>query len=165
MPFPRGHPRSRKRPRDYRQNPPTAEDIYTHLLFTVTLEHVVNEMKHCYTQSWQDAPKYKEGGMIWLNLQNNTTRCPIKKLDHKWLGPFKVAKAISPAAVKLNHTGSLKGCPIIISLDTPSQTLLPHRAALSLGCILTPSCKASPIKRCGAARSPLHFIFQVVLKP
>ncbi len=130
-----------------------------------TLEHVVNEMKHCYTQSWQDAPKYKEGDMGWLNLQNNTTRCPIKKLDHKWSGPFKVAKAISPAAVKLNLTGSLKGSPIIISLDTPSQTLLPHRAALSLGCILTPSCKASPIKRCGAARSPLHFIFQVVLKP
>ena len=25
-----------------------------------TLEHVVNEVKHCYTQSWQDAPKYKE---------------------------------------------------------------------------------------------------------
>ncbi len=48
-----------------------------------TLEHVVNEMKHCYTQSWQDAPKYKEGDMGWLNLQNNTTRCPIKKLDHK----------------------------------------------------------------------------------
>ena len=29
-----------------------------------TLEHVVNEMKHCHTQSWQDAPKYKEGDMV-----------------------------------------------------------------------------------------------------
>ena len=54
-----------------------------------TLEHVVNEMKHCYTQSWQDAPKYKEGDMVWLNLQNNTTRCPIKEARPQVVRPLQ----------------------------------------------------------------------------
>jgi hypothetical protein len=28
-----------------------------------------------------------------------------KKLDHKWIGPFKIIKVISPAAVKLTMAG------------------------------------------------------------
>ena len=69
-----------------------------------TLEHAADKMKCFYDQNQQEAPQYKEGDMVWLNLQNYSTGCPIKKLDHKWSGPFKITKVVSPAAVKLTLT-------------------------------------------------------------
>ena len=68
------------------------------------LEHAVDEMAHYYDRNRGTAPKYQEGDRVWLSTRNYTTNHPTKKLDHKWIGPFKIVKAISPAAVKLQLT-------------------------------------------------------------
>ena len=39
------------------------------------------------------APAYRVGDMVFLDTQNLTTERPSKKLDHKWIGPFKVVRA------------------------------------------------------------------------
>ena len=36
-----------------------------------------------YDAHHQTAPAYKIGDEVWLNTQNITTTCPMKKLDHK----------------------------------------------------------------------------------
>src|SRR5258708_9002218 len=65
------------------------------------LEWAVDDMKWYYDWNHQAAPEYKVGDKAWLNLQNYSSNHPMKKLDHKWAGPFVVTKVISPAAIKL----------------------------------------------------------------
>ena len=38
---------------------------------------------------------------LWLNAQNILTTRPMKKLDHKWLGPCPINKVISCNAYSL----------------------------------------------------------------
>jgi len=46
--------------------------------------------------------KLKEGSMVWLNSKNIKTKRPMKKLDAKRLGPFRILKIISTHAYKLD---------------------------------------------------------------
>ena len=66
-----------------------------------TLEWAADDMKRYYDQNHQAVPEYKVGDRVWLSLQNYLSDCPMKKLDHKWAGPFLITKVVSPAAVKL----------------------------------------------------------------
>src|SRR5258708_1526918 len=59
------------------------------------LEQAVDDMKQYYNWSCQSAPEYKVGDKVWLSLQNYSSDCPMKKLDHKWAGPFAVTKVIT----------------------------------------------------------------------
>src|SRR5260221_9411228 len=58
-------------------------------------------MKWYYDQNCQVAPEYKVGDKAWLSLQNYSSDCPMKKLDHKWASPFTITKVISPTTIKL----------------------------------------------------------------
>src|SRR5258708_37973399 len=66
------------------------------------LEWAADDMKWYYDWNHQTAPEYKVGDKAWLSLQNYSSDCPMKKLDHKWAGPFTVTKVISPATIKLH---------------------------------------------------------------
>src|SRR5258708_5864810 len=66
-----------------------------------TLEWAADDMKRYYDWKCQAVPEYKAGDRVWLSLQNYSSDHPMKKLDHKWAGPFLITKVISPAAVKL----------------------------------------------------------------
>src|SRR5258708_34463552 len=66
------------------------------------LEQVADDMKWYYDQNCQVAPEYKVVDKAWLSLQNYSSNCPMKKLDHKWAGPFTITKVISPATIKLH---------------------------------------------------------------
>ena len=66
------------------------------------LEWAVDDMKRYYDWNCQVAPEYKVGDKAWLSLQNYSSNHPMKKLDHKWAGPFTITKVISPAAIKLH---------------------------------------------------------------
>src|SRR5258705_408824 len=66
-----------------------------------TLEQAADDMKQYYDWNHQAVPEYKVGDRVWLSLQNYLSDCPMKKLDHKWAGPFLITKVVSPAAVKL----------------------------------------------------------------
>ena len=65
------------------------------------LEQAVDDMKQYYVWNCQTALEYKVRDKAWLNLQNYSSDCPMKKLDHKWAGPFTITKVISPTAIKL----------------------------------------------------------------
>src|SRR5260221_14206078 len=65
------------------------------------LEQAADNMKQYYDQNCQTAPEYKVGDKAWLSLQNYSSNCPMKKLDHKWAGSFTITKVVSPAAIKL----------------------------------------------------------------
>src|SRR5882724_7505535 len=58
-------------------------------------------MDRFYNVHWREAPLYKVGDRVWLNGQNITMTQLMKKLDHKWLGPYSVEKVISGSAYKL----------------------------------------------------------------
>ncbi len=65
------------------------------------LKHAADNKKWYYDRNHQSAPEYKVRGKVWLSLQNYSTDCPMKKLDHKWAGPFSIIKVIPPAAIEL----------------------------------------------------------------
>src|SRR5258708_5589053 len=75
-------------------------------------------MKQYYDQSCQSVPEYKVGDKVWLSLQNYSSDCPMKKLDHKWAGPFTITKVISPAAIKLCLSAWEKNIHPIVSVSS-----------------------------------------------
>src|SRR5260370_30452355 len=80
------------------------------------LSKALDEMTKYYNRHQGQAPPYKEGDSIWLNSQNYATNRPTKKLDHKWLGPFKIIKVVSHAAVKLQLSHRELGIHPVISI-------------------------------------------------
>src|SRR5258707_15814456 len=75
-------------------------------------------MKQYYDQSHQSVPEYKVGDKVWLSLQNYSSDCPMKKLDHKWAGPFTITKVVSPAAIKLHLSAQEKNIHPVISISS-----------------------------------------------
>ena len=65
------------------------------------LEKAADGMAHFYDVHHQAAPAYKVGNKVWLNAQNISTTRPMKKLDHKWLGPYPINKVISRNAYSM----------------------------------------------------------------
>ena len=47
------------------------------------------------------APPYQVRGQVWLNSWNIQTQRPFRKLDNKWIGPFKVLELIGKHAYHL----------------------------------------------------------------
>ena len=85
------------------------------------LTHAADEMAKYYDRHRQPAPEFKVGEKVWLNAQNYTTDCPMKKLDHQWIGPFRIIKVVSPAAVKLKLTARQKGVHPVVSVSNIRQ--------------------------------------------
>jgi len=50
------------------------------------LAQAADNMAQFYNAHCKEAPLYKVRDKVWLNGQNITTTCLMKKLDHKWLG-------------------------------------------------------------------------------
>ena len=70
------------------------------------LEKAADDMARFYDVHRQAAPVYKVGDKVWLNAQNISTTQPMKKLDHKWLGPYPINKVISRNAYSLELPSS-----------------------------------------------------------
>ena len=50
-------------------------------------------------------PVYKVENMIWLSTRNIKTKRPLKKLDYKMIGPYKVKELVgSSYRLDLPHT-------------------------------------------------------------
>src|SRR5258708_26565082 len=75
-------------------------------------------MKWYYDQNRQVAPEYKVRDKAWLSLQNYSSDCPMKKLDHKWASPFTITKVISPAAIKLRLSAQEKNIHPVVSISS-----------------------------------------------
>ncbi len=70
------------------------------------LKMVKEDMKRFYDRKQTEAMKYKEDGKVWLEGTNLSMDRPMKKLDNKCFGPFKVIKKVSTSSYKLQipHT-------------------------------------------------------------
>jgi len=64
----------------------------------LALARAADDMAHFYDTRQREAPLYVVRNTVWLNRQNITMTCLMKKLDHKWLGPYPVDKVISQSA-------------------------------------------------------------------
>src|SRR5882724_4270687 len=62
------------------------------------LTRETDDMAQFYDTHWKEEPLCVVGDKVWLNGQNITMTCLMKKLDHKWLGPYPVNKVISQSA-------------------------------------------------------------------
>ena len=65
------------------------------------LSQAADDMAHFYNIHCREAPLYMVEDRVWLNGQNNTTTCLMKKLDHKWLGLYAEGKVISQNTYRL----------------------------------------------------------------
>src|SRR5882672_6769887 len=70
------------------------------------LSWAADDMAHFYDAHRREAPLYAVRDKVWLNGQNITTTRPMKKLDHKWLGPYPMEKVISRSAYRLKLPSS-----------------------------------------------------------
>lgn len=69
------------------------------------------------------ARRYFEDDYVWLDARNIKTARPQKKLDWKFLGPFKVTKVVSPYAYRLELPASMKIHPVFhVNLLRPAAT-------------------------------------------
>ena len=70
------------------------------------------------------SPDFKIGELVWLYAKNITTKRPSKKLDQKKLGPFKISKAVSSHAFRLELPNTLRFIHPVFHVSL----LEPHRA-------------------------------------
>ena len=59
-----------------------------------SLKMVVKTMKQFYDQTKEESIQYKKGNKVWLKTTNIITKCLIKKLDNKYLGPFEILEKV-----------------------------------------------------------------------
>ena len=55
-------------------------------------------MKQFYDQTKKEPIQYKKGDKVQLEATNITTKCFIKKLDNKYLRPFKILEKVKKLA-------------------------------------------------------------------
>ena len=58
-------------------------------------------MKQRTDKSREEAIKYKEGNLVWMDSSNISSNCPAKKLAFKKVRPFLMIKKIESSAYKL----------------------------------------------------------------
>ena len=84
---------------------PAAEDFESYL--HEVHDHLVQNVKHSqnlqakYCDSKHKPVEFQPGDMVWLNSSNISTSRPLKKLDWKCLGPFKIVKHVGLQAYQL----------------------------------------------------------------
>jgi hypothetical protein len=72
-----------------------SEDLKTlHQDMRTELEFVRNRMNHYYNPKRMEGPSFKEGDMVYFATKNVTTKRPSKKLDYKYIGPYKILRKI-----------------------------------------------------------------------
>lgn len=74
-------------------------------------------------RSRQPARNFQVGQLVWLNAKNIRTLRPMKKLDWKNLGPFRIMEVVSPHAYRLELPRAINIHPVFhVSLLRPVAT-------------------------------------------
>ena len=64
-----------------------------------------------------NVPDFKKGDKVWLRAKNIKTQRPMKKLDHRRLGPYKISEKISSHAFRLALPKDLSGIHNVFHID------------------------------------------------
>ena len=78
----------------------------------INIRHSLQEAKAIQAKYYNKNHKdvvFGENELVWLSLKNITTNRPKKKLDYKYVGPYRVKRVINPRVYKLNLPKSLSG--------------------------------------------------------
>ena len=75
-----------------------------------------------YNQHRKPTPDYNINDFVFLSTKNIKTLRPSKKLDHRFIGPYKVLEKIGSHAYRLDLPSSIKIHPVFhVSLLLPAQ--------------------------------------------
>jgi hypothetical protein len=88
------------------------------------LMRAAEEMAKFYDRRRGGNVEYLKGERVYLNSENLSTLRPMKKLDDKWLGPFKIREVRGPLNVELELPKTIDIYPVFhISLirKTPDE--------------------------------------------
>ena len=66
-----------------------------------SLKMVVKTIKQFYDQTKGESIQYKKGDKVQLKATNIITKCPMKKLDNKYLGLFEILEKVGKLAYYL----------------------------------------------------------------
>ena len=66
------------------------------------------DMARFYNAHRDQAEEFAVGDKVWLDARNISTTRPAKKLDDKWLGPYKITHKYSRNAYRLALPSTLK---------------------------------------------------------
>ena len=67
-------------------------------------------------------PTFSKGQKVWLSSRNIITKRRSKKLDHKWLGPYRVLEPVGSHAYKLDLPPQMEIHPVFhVSLLHPHK--------------------------------------------
>jgi hypothetical protein len=75
--------------------------VEVHAACKEALEKARERMGKYYDLHRKEAPMYRVGDKVMLDMRNIKTRRPTRKFDHKKQGPFVITKVISRSAVRL----------------------------------------------------------------
>ena len=110
------HPRLSVTPASEAQNQDTEEisGTMTKILEQLQAELQLSQEAQTHTANLHclPSPSYQPGDLVWLNTKNIRTCQPCKKLDDKWIGPFKVLKTVGTQACHLELPHTLKIHPV-----------------------------------------------------
>src|SRR5882762_5045114 len=84
----------------------TREDVES------ALKKVAEEIKKYYDRKCGKTPQYTIGDKVWLDTSNIQTGRPVKKLDHKRLGPFPISKVLANNTYELKLPKTMKIHPV-----------------------------------------------------
>ena len=82
------------------------------LLLRETLESAQENYKRAADKFRRPAPMFKVGDKVWLSTRNLKIKVPSPKLGHKFIGPYKIMRIISPVAVRLKLPRSMRIHPV-----------------------------------------------------
>src|SRR5882762_6761474 len=72
------------------------------------LKRVADDMKKYYDQKCGKTLRYALGEKVWLDALNIQMERPVKKLDHKRLGPFPISKVLANNTYELKLPKTMK---------------------------------------------------------
>jgi len=81
-------------------------------------------------QDRKTIPRYQVGQYVWLDARNIRTLRPVKKLDWKNLGPFKITQVLGPYTYRLDLPASIRIHPVFNAhlLHPVSNDALPYQS-------------------------------------
>ncbi|SGZ31712.1 BQ5605_C045g12237 [Microbotryum silenes-dioicae] len=80
----------------------------THALMRYNLAAVIAKMERSYNKTRSENPEFKTDDLVWLSARNIESVRESKKLNFKWLGPFKILTTVGRSAFRLDLPPSLR---------------------------------------------------------